>query len=606
MFPNPLQFTIERLHSQLSVLTGGEVATYIPELSLADPAHFGLSIATADGQLYSVGDHDVPFTIQSISKPFVYGLALDDLGVEAVMARVGVEPSGEAFNAISLEPSSGRPRNPMINAGAIASAGMIAGQSAAEKFERIRTMLSAYAGRPLDVSEDVFRSEKETGHRNRAIGHLLRNGGVLDGDVDEVCDRYFRQCAVLTTSDDLAMMAATLANGGVNPRTGDRAVASEHVERMLAVMSSCGMYDAAGAWIYSVGMPAKSGVGGGVLAVLPGQLGIGVFSPRLDVFGNSVRGIAACEAISREFGLHLLRPPLNLDSVVRASYQVPQVRSRRTRPAQEFATLEAEGGRTQVLQLQGALVLSTAEIVFRHTLERLQAGSILVFDLRRVTGFDGSVRALLTPFIGELGRAGGRAIFAVPCRDEWTAFIRSAAVEAGQEAAVVVLGGLDSALELCEEWLLAGTAIAGAVDEIAFAQHPLVAGCPEPCAKGLEAIAVREAYGAGEVLISRGGAPDAIFLVVHGTVEVSIESGGARHRLSTLGAGTTVGEIALIDGKPRSADVRALTDVVCYRVPVDGLNAAPGGLRARLVESLAVDLADRLRRANEELLVLAS
>jgi glutaminase len=603
MLANPLQSTLERLHRELSQLTGGDVATYIPELGQADPGHFGIAVATVDGHRYSVGDHAEPFTIQSISKPFVYGLALDDLGVEAVLDRVGVEPSGDAFNAISLEPGTGRPRNPMINAGAIASAGMIAGAGAGEKFERIRAMLSAYAGRDLEVSESVFRSEKETGHRNRAIGHLLRNAGILDGDVDAVCDRYFRQCAVLTTADDLAMMAATLANAGVNPVTGARAVATEHVERLLAVMSTCGMYDAAGAWVYRVGMPAKSGVGGGVLAVLPGQLGIGVFSPRLDSFGNSVRGVAACEALSREFGLHLLRPPLSLDSVVRAAFDLAEVRSRRRRTGAEAALLAAEGHRAHIFQLQGSLVFSTAELVFRRALERIEPGGFAVFDLRRVTGFDDSVGRLLLPFFGEMERAGVRVIFAAPCRDAWSSIICSAAAGAGAAEGVSIVADLDAAIEVCEEALLADVPAYAAEREVSLEAHPLVKSLDDAVASRLAEIAVRQEYAAGDSIIRLGDVPDAFYLLAAGQVEVSLPAGRTgRHRLSTQGPGTTFGELGLIDGANRAADVTALTDAVCYAVPLAKVSAdRPTSLRLSLVAGLAVDLAERLRHANAQI-----
>jgi glutaminase len=605
---NPLQLTLERLHADLLALASGEVATYIPELGRADPEHFGLSIATVDGHVYSVGDCDVEFTIQSISKPFVYGLALDDLGVEAVLAKIGVEPSGEAFNAISLEPGTGRPRNPMINAGAIASAGLVEGGDSQEKFERMLAMLSAYAGRPLDVSESTFRSEKETGHRNRAIGHLLRNAGIIAGDVDEVCDRYFRQCSVLVTSNDLAVMAATLANGGVNPRTGAHAVGAAHVERLLAVMSTCGMYDAAGSWVYRVGMPAKSGVGGGILAVLPGQLGVGVFAPRLDAFGNSVRGVAACEALSREFALHLLRPPVSIDAVVRSSNRLPELRSRRRRTAEEMAVLAREGARVRVVQLQGPLVLSTAEAALRHTLEHAAPGGLVVLDFRRVSGFEPSVAGFLATFAREVARAGGETILTLGDRAAWEGAIRSAMAAAGLESGLRILPDLDAALELCEDALLASTdGGAGNCAEMEFASHPLVRALAAEDAASLEAVAARETFAAGERIVEAGKPADSLYVLAAGLVEISVGgSNGSPHRLATQGRGTAFGELALIDGGPRSADVHALTDVVVYRIPVTAVEGRGEGPRLRLVQALAADLAERLRQANAEIAALAS
>ncbi|MET0317769.1 MAG: glutaminase A, partial [Rhodococcus fascians] len=286
--------------------TSGSVADYIPELAAVAPDGFGIALATSDGYVYEVGDTSTLFTIQSISKPFTYGLALADRGEDAVAQKIDIEPSGEPFNEISLDPITERPRNPMINAGAITSASLIAGKSAADRFERIRQAYSRYAGRSLTFNESVYRSEARTGNRNRAIGYMLRSFDIITDDPDAAVDLYFRQCSIDVTAVDLAMMAATMANNGSNPRTKERALAPALVERVLSVMTTCGMYDGAGDWVARVGMPAKSGVGGGILAVLPGQMGIAVYSPRLDPHGNSVRGVAACRELSRKLELHFL------------------------------------------------------------------------------------------------------------------------------------------------------------------------------------------------------------------------------------------------------------------------------------------------------------
>src|SRR6266568_3664840 len=280
---SPIHDYLSDLRREVAKIRDGSVATYIPELAKADPHWFGIALVTASGAVYEAGDSRIPFTIQSISKPFVYGLALEDNTRAEVQAKVGVEPTGDAFNAISLEPGTGRPRNPMINAGAIAAAGMIAGKSHPTRLRRMLQMFSLCAGREVAIDEMVYRSEAETGHRNRAIGHMLRNFGILNEPPDPVVDLYFKQCSVSVTCRDLGVMAATLANAGINPLTNRQAIRGEYVESILSVMGSCGMYDYAGEWLYRVGMPAKSGVAGGVVAVLPGQLGIGVFSPPLDI-----------------------------------------------------------------------------------------------------------------------------------------------------------------------------------------------------------------------------------------------------------------------------------------------------------------------------------
>ncbi|MFD7847600.1 glutaminase A [Nocardia sp. NPDC059764] len=279
---------IDELYELCRADTSGTLADYIPELAAVQPDSFGICLATADGRIYGSGDLDAAFTIQSISKPFTYALALADQGLAEVARRIDVEPTGEPFNEISLDPQTQRPRNPMINAGAIAAAGLVEGTDAADRFARIRRSYSRFAGRELTMNEDVYASEARTGYRNRAIGYLLRGAGIIDVDPDEAVDRYFRQCSIDVTCRDLAVMAATLANNGVNPLTRERALTGALVQQVLSVMTTCGMYDAAGDWVTTVGLPAKSGVGGGILAVLPGQIGIAVYSPRLDAHGSSV------------------------------------------------------------------------------------------------------------------------------------------------------------------------------------------------------------------------------------------------------------------------------------------------------------------------------
>src|SRR5260221_1834437 len=257
---SPVMGYLEQLHRACAGITEGRVATYIPELAKANPDWFGIAIATSKGAIYEVGDSSQPFTIQSISKPFVYGMALEQHGRTTVLGEVGVEPTGDAFNSISLDPGTGRPRNPMINAGAIAAAGLVQGKTPAAKLKRLMETFSLYAGRDLTLDEQVYNSENETGHRNRAIGHMLRNFEILKEDPLPVVQLYFQQCSVSVTCRDLAMMAATLANRGVNPVTGKQALPGEYVESVLSVMGSCGMYDYAGEGMFNIGMAAKSGV----------------------------------------------------------------------------------------------------------------------------------------------------------------------------------------------------------------------------------------------------------------------------------------------------------------------------------------------------------
>jgi len=300
----PLREVLRDLHIRHAANDEGRVASYIPELAKADRNWFGIAIATTDGQVFEVGDSKQLFTMQSISKPFVFGLALEDHGLAHVLSKVGVEPTGEAFNSIVLDEASNRPFNPMVNAGAIATADLIKGQDFPDRVSRLLAMFAAYCGRDVYVDNAVFMSERLTGHRNRAIGHLMLNFGMVSERMVDSLELYFQQCSILVSCRDLAVMGATLAAGGVNPLTGQRAIQQPHVKYLLSIMHSCGMYDYAGQWAFHIGIPSKSGVGGGIVGVIPGQFGIGIYSPPLDAKGNSVRGIAVCRELSERFGLH--------------------------------------------------------------------------------------------------------------------------------------------------------------------------------------------------------------------------------------------------------------------------------------------------------------
>ncbi|KQR40574.1 glutaminase [Microbacterium sp. Leaf159] len=283
----------------------GEVASYIPELAQADPDRLAIAVATLDGEVYVAGDADVEFTIQSISKPFTYALAIADQGLDGVLERIDVEPSGDAFNEISLEPETGRPRNPMINAGAIAAHALVQGGDADARTERILDLYSRLAGRRLSIAEDVFESELSSADRNMALAYMLRTVGTLDAEPADVVRGYTRQCSVSVTVRDLARMGSVLAAGG-RTSDGEQVIAPAINRQVLSVMTTCGMYDSAGDWLTSVGIPAKSGVAGGLMGVLPGQVGIAVFSPRLDPHGNSTRGVRMFERMNHDLGLHLM------------------------------------------------------------------------------------------------------------------------------------------------------------------------------------------------------------------------------------------------------------------------------------------------------------
>ncbi|WP_404435756.1 glutaminase A [Microbacterium aerolatum] len=305
---------LDIVHDRLVSDRRGAVADYIPQLADADPELFGIALCGLNGRVYESGDTGVEFTIQSVSKPFVYSLALDDQGLDAVHDRVGAEPSGEAFNSVKLEAGTGRPPNPMVNAGAIVTTSLVSGRSTEDRFARILARLSAFAGRDLRVDDAVLASEQTSGDRNRALAYLMHGAGSLTSPVLDTLDTYFRQCSVLVTARDIAVMGATLANGGVNPVTGRRVTSAETCQHVMTIMATCGMYDYAGEWLLRAGLPAKSGVAGGLVASSPGEFGLGLFSPRLDSSGASVRGVAAAQQLATRFGLHVLHRPLTLSA----------------------------------------------------------------------------------------------------------------------------------------------------------------------------------------------------------------------------------------------------------------------------------------------------
>ena len=569
-FDSPVSAYVEQLHRRFLDLTAGEVASYIPELAKVDPSGFGIVLATVDGRLYEVGDTRRAFTIQSISKPLVYGIALEDCGAARVRATVGAEPTGDAFNSISLEAGTGRPLNPMINAGAIACSSLVGGDTREARLARVVDAVSAYAGRPLSVDEAVFESERETGHRNRAIGHMLRNYDIVTDDPDAALELYFKQCSLLIDCRDLALMAATLANGGLHPLTRQRAVKAEFVGPILSLMSTCGMYDFAGEWMLRVGMPAKSGVGGGIIAVLPGQLGIGVYSPRLDARGNSVRGVKVCEALAGELGLHFTQPQRASAAAVRARYTLASVRSKRRRPVAESRLLDEHGSGAAVWELQGDLRFPTVERVLREVVDAGSTLRFVVLDFKRVELVDAAAGRLLARLIDACAARGQHVVLTRVRRGELLAGF-DADLDPRHARALSFQPQLDLGLEWCERELIARHVPARSTPATAdLADHQLCAGMRSEDVAELARRLVACRFPAGAVILRCGEPADALYLLMRGEVSVVVElPQGASKRLSTLSAGMVFGESAMLSGGRRSADVRADAEVECFALGVD-------------------------------------
>lgn len=566
----------------------GAVADYIPELASVPADEFALCIATTDGFVYESGSARTEFTIQSISKPFTYGLALADNGPAAVAAKVDVEPSGEPFNEISLDPVTERPRNPMINAGAITSAALIHGADVAERFERIRRCYSRYAGRELTMNDAVYLSEAKTGHRNRAIGHMLRSFGIVTGNPDDAVDLYFRQCSIDVTCRDLALMAATMANNGINPVTHERALATEQIERVLSVMTTCGMYDAAGDWVARVGLPAKSGVGGGVLAVLPGQIGIAVYSPRLDVHGNSVRGVQACSELSKRLELHFMHVTRAARSAIRSQYTIAEAPSRQRRTDTERTTLSQFGNRARIYELHGDLLFAGAETAVREITDHGDDLDAVVIDIRRVDDVSAVANRMIADMQAALNDRGCRTALVDP--DGLLGRTTSSVLVDDPDGRVFV--DIDAAAQWCEDVVLDRYCFVDRQPKrVDLARHPLLATLTSEQFERFALEIERRTFARGEVLVRRGEQASGIHFLLEGQISSTLtDAQGRTRRVATLSPGMSFGEMALLVGEPYLYDVRADSAVQLAVLPAErfaDLTASAPGLKLALLERLA-------------------
>ena len=605
----PLQRYLAALHEKYRAMDDGTVTTYIPELAKAAPNWFGICVVTTDGYVYAVGDSEVPFTIQSVSKPAVYAAALTDRGRAAVVRKVGVEPSGEAFNSISLDPQTGAPLNPMINAGAIATTGLVAGTTAAQQWERIVEVISNFCGRPVTVDEAVYRSESESGFRNRAIAWMLKNFDVIDGDPMPVLENYFRQCSIQVTCRDLAFMAATLANSGVHPLTGKRTVPADEVQSVLSIMATCGMYDYAGSWLYEVGLPAKSGVSGGVIAVMPGRFGLAIFSPRLDENGNSVRGIAVCQQMSREFGLHVFGVSVSPSLVLSRVFTALDVPSRRLRPPPVAARLRQVASRIKCYCLQGEVAFDGAEFVVRSLMQGTPESDSFILDMHRVSYLADSAAWLLHD-VRQLLVAQGKAV--VFSRIRGRAVVEAALRRTLPEGDNGYLSFEDNdlALEWCEERLLSAEAEMSP-PEGTVAGFPLFSGMSDRALTLLRERLRSVDYPAGAIIISSGEEQDdRVFFLREGEVSVVLSlADGSHQRLATLSAGMSFGEMVMLGSRARSASVHADTTVRSWTLSaraLDELAVDHPEIKIAILKNLSLDLAHKLRQANQLIGVLAA
>ncbi len=601
----PLQRFLNDCAARLANFNDGAVANYIPELSKANATHFGIALTTVDGHIHETGDARVDFTMQSVSKAFVYALAIEFCGHKEVAETIGVEPSGDSFNSIRLG-SDNRPFNPMVNAGAIACTGLIYNKDPHGAFERIRQCLSGFAARDFEVDEAVYQSESRTGDRNRAIAWLLRNNGVLKGDVESSIDVYFRQCAILANACDLSVMGATLANNGINPVTGQQVIAPLTAARVLSIMVSSGMYDYSGEWIYRVGLPAKSGVGGGIVAALPGQLGLGTFSPPLDSLGNSARGLRVCEEVSSHFALHVLQRQVDVRSAIAATYDISNAQSHRDRRREDQLLLERFGHTAHVAELAGAINFVSCDYICRELLAEAPRG-IQVVDFRRVSGISTASAELFSSLFEDLSNAGTRVVVTGLSEDGFAGRTLLSAMGEDLKKEIRRFEALTDGTAWAEDQLVyrhgGFSQLSNPVD---LAEQPLLADLSKAQIEELLDVMHVADYAGGTKIVNAEDAADSIYFLTRGMVSIVLDSGV---RVATLDAGTCFGEFALIDrDTSRSASVISDSPCRCYRLTLPAfeiIGAKVPDIGATILRNVAKLLSNRLRHANAKIEALS-
>ncbi|MGB3829363.1 MAG: glutaminase [Ornithinimicrobium sp.] len=626
---SPLQEHLDAVHRDLLTSTQGQVAEYAEALADLDPDQFGIAVTTLDGTTYASGDAETLFAIQSISKAFTYGLALADSGFASVDAKIDVEPSGEAFNEISLQAGTGRPANALINAGAIAAASMVSehtpltpsrrsgigrsgtersgtersgtgrsgtGRSGTERsgISRIVSAYSALAGRQLCVDDRVLAIERAEGDRNLALAHLLRSFGIIDGSAEEVADDYFAACAITVSARDLSMMAAVLATGGVHPVTGERLLSAAVVSRVLSVMSTCGMYDDAGEWMVRVGLPAKSGVGGGIIAVVPGQIGIAVYSPRLDHHGNSVRGVLACERLSSEFALHLMRGAQVSYEAVRVMYPITEAPSgvRRQPVAQE--ALVRHGHRALVIEVQGDLTFGATESVLRELVTLPTEVEFVVLDVRRIID------------VIDFARTGLHHVDAAYAEQDRVIVVVDDAEQVGTASGAgprQVFALRRQAIEWVEEQLLARYCDAPShAEQVDAADALVLSGLDAAATAALTTAMTRQRYARGDVVLHQNQEFCGIFVITRGLVDTTVaDSEGDQQRLTVLGPGMSFGEFGIIGDGRHAATVTALEDLEVEVLTPPALSAVERNDPALALQLWRAISQDAFTRVREQL-----
>lgn len=547
---SPVLSYLRQVHRDLEDLDDGTLSPLGDPRTVVNPDDFGIALVTVDGTVYEVGDTEKEFLLQSISKPFSYGLAFEDHGAAVVDTKVDVEPSGDAFGEISLNPETGRPANAMINAGALAVASMIKGSGGRSAVQRIVELYSTCAGRSLRIDGHAFQSELRNSDRNHALAYLLSSAGIIEQRPTTALETYLRQCSVQVNCRDLAMMAATLANGGTNPLTGNEALGLDAVERVLSVMMTSGMYDDAGDWAVSVGLPAKSGVGGGIVAVLPGQAGLAVYSPPLDRHGNSVRGVAACRKISRDMGMHFVRAARSGRSAIRSSVTVDVEPSTTRRTDAAVEVLEEHGHRAAVIELTGDLFFAGTESVMRELSGLADTVEMVIVDARDVDEVGRPASGMFAQVHAQLADSGRHLVLVDP-----DGILEDAVPENGATR----FETRDRAISYCEDRLLDRYGTPESSPAVLPALESPMLGLLDDA--DIRAIAARmepQSFEDGEVVRRIGQRFGGVYFVLSGTIGLTaVDADGSRFKISTLSAGMTFGDLALGDDDRQETTAKA-------------------------------------------------
>lgn len=601
LIPLPLDIFLTNIYSNVLLNKSGKTADYIPELSRVNPNQFGIALASSDGYIHEIGDSLQEFTIQSISKAFAYSLALELVGEKEVNKIIGVEPSGEAFNSIRFQ-NDNRPFNPMINAGAIACTALICSVEKSKAFKKIQKIMSDFAGRNLSLDEKVFKSENATGDRNRAIAWLLKNNKIIKTNVEQSLVTYFKQCSLLVSARDLATMGATLACNGINPVTKKRVISVENALKTMSIMVSSGMYDYSGEWVYRVGFPAKSGVGGGIIAALPSQFGLGTFSPPLDRQGNSVRGIEVCKRISSYYNLHILEIEGNIKDSIVASYNLQNIRSSTERKEKNIKILEKFGAKAHVYELAGSINFMSVDYIVRR-LQELDEKEFIILSMRKVSQLSSGADKLLDAFIQTLNSLSTKIIFSdIEFNSQtWNKIFGS--LGNMEDNKTRLFENNNEAIRWVEDFLIQKYSTDEKVNiNENLKEQFLFKALSNSDLDFLKERMIEKKFKKNVKIISKGDEADGIYFLQSGKVDIAIN---LQKSLTTLNAGTCFGEFALIEPKSkRSANVTTLTECTCFYLPLkilDSIQQSRKQIIETLLKNLALLLIKRLKDCNSKI-----